>query len=157
VRRRHDPFLKLLYRAGARDVVTLFFPDTATRIDWRRLQWIEKEVPIPSRPARLVVADLVGLTQDVEGRYLQVLIHPELLRSGAYGEVNEMLQTEFGRRDERVRRETLQSALMEIMRSRFPAAPEDFEARVRRVKSVARLNELIRRAATVASVEDLDL
>jgi hypothetical protein len=49
VRRRHDPFLKLLYRAGARDTVTLFFPDVAARIDWRRLQWIEKEVPIRSK------------------------------------------------------------------------------------------------------------
>jgi len=41
---------------------------------------VEKEVPIRrSRTrARSVVADLVGLTRDVEGRYLEVLIHPEI-------------------------------------------------------------------------------
>ena len=82
MRRRHDPFLKLLYRAGARDAITLFFPDLAARIDWEGLQWIDKEVPIPGagRPhgPRSVIADLVGLTRDVEGRYLEVLIHPEL-------------------------------------------------------------------------------
>src|SRR5690242_3800188 len=78
MRRRHDPFLKLLYRAGARDAVTLFFPDVAARIDWSKLHWIEKEVPILGAPPRSVVADLVGLTQDVEGRYLEVLIHPEI-------------------------------------------------------------------------------
>jgi hypothetical protein len=78
IRRRHDSFLKLLYRAGARDVITLFFPDLAIHIDWERLQWIEKEVPILGERPRSIVADLVGLTQDVEGRYLNVLIHPEI-------------------------------------------------------------------------------
>jgi len=77
-RPRHDPFLKLFYRAAARDAVTLFFPDLAARIDWQSLQWIEKEVPILSEPPRSIVADLVGLTRDVEGRYLEVLIHPEI-------------------------------------------------------------------------------
>jgi hypothetical protein len=78
MRRRHDPFLKLLYRAGARDAVTLFFPDLAAHIDWEKLQWIEKEVPILGEQPRSIVADLVGLTRDVEGRYLKVLIHPEI-------------------------------------------------------------------------------
>jgi hypothetical protein len=78
MRRRHDPFLKLLYRAGAGDAVTLFFPDLAAHIDWDRLQWIEKEVPILGEKPRSIVADLVGLTRDVEGRYLKVLIHPEI-------------------------------------------------------------------------------
>jgi hypothetical protein len=78
MRPRHDPFLKLFYRAAARDAVTLFFPDLAARIDWQSLQWIEKEVPILSDPPRSIVADLVGLTRDVEGRYLEVLIHPEI-------------------------------------------------------------------------------
>jgi hypothetical protein len=80
-----------------------------------------------------------------------------LLRSGVYGEVNEMLNTAFGRRDERVRRQAVQNSLLEVLRSRFPAAPEDTEARVRRVKSVARLNELIRRAAIADSLEELGL
>ena len=60
MRRRHDSFLKLLYREGARDAVTLFFPSLAARIDWDRLRWIEKEVLIPgprprgnARPYRL--------------------------------------------------------------------------------------------------------
>lgn len=78
MRPRHDPFLKLFYRAAARDAVTLFFPDLAARIDWQGLQWIEKEVPILSDPPRSIVADLVGLTRDVEGRHLEVLLHPEI-------------------------------------------------------------------------------
>jgi hypothetical protein len=78
MRRRHDPFLKLLYRAGARDAVTLFFPELAARIDWESLQWIDKEVAIRGERPRAVVADLVGQTRDVEGRYLKVLIHSEI-------------------------------------------------------------------------------
>jgi hypothetical protein len=78
MRRHHDPFLKLLYRAGARDAVALFFPDLAARIDWDRIEWIDKEVPIRGVRTRSVTADLVGRTRDVEGRYLTVLIHPEL-------------------------------------------------------------------------------
>src|SRR5262249_38947494 len=78
MRRRHDPFLKLLYRAGARDAVTLFFPSLAARIDWEQLEWIETEVPILGASPRSVIADLVGHTRDVEGRYLNVLVHPEI-------------------------------------------------------------------------------
>src|SRR5438874_1422396 len=93
MRKRHDLFLKLLYRVGARDAVTLFFPDLAARIDWEQLRWIEKEIPIwdPARPSdvtaqsararsRSVIADLVGVTRDVEGRYLEVFLHPEIQR-----------------------------------------------------------------------------
>jgi hypothetical protein len=78
MRRRHDPFLKRLYRAGTRDALTLFLPHLAARIDWDQWEWLDKEVPILGRRRRSVVADLVGLTRDVEGRYLKVLIHPEL-------------------------------------------------------------------------------
>src|SRR5205809_3253724 len=39
---------------------------------------LDKEVPILGRRRRAVIADLVGLTRDVEGRYLKVLVHPEL-------------------------------------------------------------------------------
>jgi len=74
----HDPFLKLLYRAGARDAVTLFFPDLAGHIDWEKLQWVEKEVPILGQSPRSVVADLVGLTRDLDGHNLELLIHPEI-------------------------------------------------------------------------------
>lgn len=77
-RRPHDPFLKLLYRAGAGDAITLFFPELAAHIDWERLQWIEKEILIPGEEARSIVADLVGTARDREGRYLEVLIHPEI-------------------------------------------------------------------------------
>jgi hypothetical protein len=49
MRRRHDPFLKRLYRAGTPDAVALFLPQLARRIDWRHLQWIDKEVPIRGR------------------------------------------------------------------------------------------------------------
>jgi hypothetical protein len=79
MRRRHDPFLKRLYRAGTPDAISLFLPHLADRIDWSHWQWIDKEVPIKGRQrSRSVVADLVGLTRDREGRYLKVLIHPEL-------------------------------------------------------------------------------
>jgi hypothetical protein len=76
--RPHDPFLKRLYRVGTRDAVTLFLPHLAARIDWSQWEWLDKEVPILGRRRRSVVADLVGLTRDVEGRYLKVLVHPEL-------------------------------------------------------------------------------
>jgi len=78
--RQHDPFLKRLYKAGARDAVALFFPDLAAHIDWDKIEWIDKEVPIEGAGAdtRSVVADLLGLTRDVEGKYLEVLIHPEI-------------------------------------------------------------------------------
>jgi hypothetical protein len=78
MRRRHDPFLKLFYRAAARDAITLFFPELAAHIDWGQLEWIEKEVPIRGERPRSIVADLVGRTRDLEGRYLEVLIHPEI-------------------------------------------------------------------------------
>ena len=78
MRRRHDPFLKRLYRTGTRDALTLFLPRLAARIDWTQWEWLDKEVPILGRRRRSVVADLVGLTREVEGRYLKVLVHPEL-------------------------------------------------------------------------------
>jgi hypothetical protein len=79
MRRRHDPFLKRLYRAGTPDAISLFLLHLAERIDWSQWQWIDKEVPIKGRQRpRSVVADLVGLTRDREGRYLKVLVHPEI-------------------------------------------------------------------------------
>lgn len=78
MRRPHDAFLKLLYRAGARDAVSLFFPELARHIDWESLRWIEKEIVIPSPTPRSLVADLVGQTRDREGRYVEVLVHPEI-------------------------------------------------------------------------------
>ncbi len=79
MRRRHDPFLKRLYRLGARDALTLFLPDLAEKFDWDQWQWIDKELPILGRrQPRSVVADLVGQTRDRQGRYLKVLVHPEL-------------------------------------------------------------------------------
>src|SRR5207302_11154278 len=76
MRRRHDPFLKRLYRAGIRDALTLFFPDLAVRIDWDQWQWLDKEIIIRGSWPRSLVADLVGMTRDVKGRYLRVLVHP---------------------------------------------------------------------------------
>jgi hypothetical protein len=70
MRRRHDPFLKRLYQAGTRDALTLFLPGLAAHIDWSHWHWIEKEVVIRGGRPRSVVADLVGETRDVEGRYL---------------------------------------------------------------------------------------
>lgn len=298
VRRRHDPFLKLLYREGARDAITLFFPALAAHIDWAKLEWTEKEVPIRSPRPRSVVADLVGKTQDTAGRYLEVLIHPEiqmqpdedmdwrvtqynaglllqeessklrvltfvfyhcpgggeiqkrshrldfygetvlevgywsvglgeldaegyaatdnpmawalaswmrqphdgraelrlrlldkvlrfgqddwyrqllldtlqsyfvldsderreeerLLQYEAYAEVEDMLQTELGKLEERAHREGLQDALLMIVRSRFPSVPSDIEARIRRQRSRATLNSLIQRASTAATIEEI--
>jgi hypothetical protein len=77
-RQRHDPFLKRLYRAGTRDALTLFFPELAARIDWDHWQWIDKEVLFRGKRRQAVIADLVGETRDIEGRYLKVLVHPEL-------------------------------------------------------------------------------
>jgi hypothetical protein len=298
MRRRHDPFLKLLYRAGARDAIALFFPNLADRIDWSQMQWIDKEVPIRGLRSRSVTADLVGSTRDVEGRYLKVLIHPELqmepdaamdwrvlqynaglllqeadpgtrvltfvfyhcagvggiqkrrstldfyeeqvhavtywsvglgeldaatyaqsanpmawalaswmqqrqgraasrlrlqekilrlvpddwyrgllldtvrtyfqlsqreraeeerlLRSADRVEVREMLQTELGRMRHRERLETLQHALLQVIQSRFPTAPESLATRVGRVRNQAHLDELIKQAAVANSLEEIE-
>ena len=299
MRKHHDPFLKLLYRAGARDVVTLFFPDLAAHIEWESLRWIEKEVPILGSSPRSVVADLVGLTRDREGRSLEVLIHPEiqmhsdsamgwrvlqynagltlqqanpnarvltfvfyhcqgtggiqkqrhrlefhghsplaveywsvglgdldalqyadsenpiawalaswmrqqqpgrvalrlqllekilrfvrdepyrrllvdavrtyfklsavearderhLLQSGPYGEVNELLQTELGKLEQAAERKALRNALLDVVQSRFPSAPNSLEAKIRRMRDPSRLKELIRRAATAAALEEIE-
>jgi len=78
MRRRHDPFLKRLYRVGTHDALSLFLPDLAARIDWSHWQWIDKEISIPARRPRSIVVDLVAETRDVDGRYLKVLVHPEL-------------------------------------------------------------------------------
>ena len=80
MRKRHDPFLKLLYKAGARDAIRLFFPDVAAHIDWEALRWIDKEVPIlrGKQQPRSLTADLVGVTRDLDGGDLEVLLHPEL-------------------------------------------------------------------------------
>jgi hypothetical protein len=295
MRRRHDPFLKLLYRAGARDAIALFFPNLADRIDWSQMQWIDKEVPIRGLRSRSVTADLVGSTRDVEGRYLKVLIHPELqmepdaamdwrvlqynaglllqeadpgtrvltfvfyhcagvggiqkrrstldfyeeslhhvtywsvglgeldaeiyaqsmnpmawaltawmrqqrqgraasrlrlqekilrlvpdewyrgllldtvrtyfrlnrreeaeeerlLRSADREEVADMIQTEMGR----IRLETLRQALLQVIRSRFPGAPDAMAERVARVRSQDRLNVLIKQAAVANSLEEIE-
>jgi hypothetical protein len=77
-RQRHDPFLKRLYRAGTRDALTLFFPELAARIEWDQWQWIDKEVLFRGKRRQAIITDLVGETRDVEGRYLKVLVHPEL-------------------------------------------------------------------------------
>jgi hypothetical protein len=69
MRRRHDPFLKRLYRAGARDAMALFLPEIAAPLDWDALRWIDKEVTFPGLNPRSVAADLVGETRDREGRY----------------------------------------------------------------------------------------
>ena len=66
-RRRHDPFLKRLYRAGTRDALTRFFPDLAARIDWEHWQWIDKEILFRGKRREAVIADLVGETRDVDG------------------------------------------------------------------------------------------
>ena len=73
--------MKELYRAGAQDALTLFFPDLAAQIDWSRFRWIEKEVPILGASPRSIVADLVGVAQDNAGRSLEILIHPEIQTS----------------------------------------------------------------------------
>jgi hypothetical protein len=78
MRRRHDPFLKRLYRAGTRDALPLFLPEIAARIDWSHWHWIDKEISIRARRPRSVIADLVAETRDVDGRHLKVLVHPEL-------------------------------------------------------------------------------
>jgi hypothetical protein len=51
MRRRHDPFLKLLYRATARDAITFFFPVLATLAAsdnpaaWALAAWMRQRRP----------------------------------------------------------------------------------------------------------------
>ncbi|HET6386834.1 MAG TPA: hypothetical protein VFJ58_25880 [Armatimonadota bacterium] len=75
---KHDTFLKSLYRPGIRDAASLLFPETASQIRWDQLHWLDKEITILGPRRRSVVADLVAATRDVEGRYTQILVHPEL-------------------------------------------------------------------------------
>ena len=78
MRRRHDPFLKRFHRLALPDTLRLFLPELVQPLRWDTLEWIEKEVVIPLPAHRLVIADLVGRVQDVENRYLEVLVHPEI-------------------------------------------------------------------------------
>ena len=41
-------------------------------------RWIDKEIPVLGPTSRSIVADLVGETRDTEGRYVRILIHPEI-------------------------------------------------------------------------------
>jgi predicted transposase/invertase (TIGR01784 family) len=78
MRRRHDPFLKRLYRAGTPDALSAFLPELAALLDFRHWHWIDKEILIRSKQSRSITADLVAETRDVDGRYTKVLVHPEL-------------------------------------------------------------------------------
>jgi len=80
-----------------------------------------------------------------------------LLQSGGYGEVSEMLNTVFGRLEQAAERKALQNALLDVVQSRFPGAPDSLEAQIRRVRDLSRLKELIRRAATAATVDEIEL
>jgi hypothetical protein len=89
----------------------------------------------------------------------------QLLQSRSYGEVNEMLQTELGRLEERARREgqregeerALRSALMAVLQSRFAPVPESVSAKIASIEDPNTLTELIGRAAAAGSLEDLGL
>lgn len=76
--RRHDPFLKALYKCGLPDALRLFFPELAAHVDWSDATWDEQEVPILGEEPRAVVADLVARVHDAEGSELEILVHPEL-------------------------------------------------------------------------------
>ncbi|MDQ2733143.1 MAG: hypothetical protein M3Y56_15935 [Armatimonadota bacterium] len=76
--RRHDPFLKRLYTYGTKHAAPLFFPELSSHVRWEKLKWVDKEIPILGLKPRSVVADLVGQTQDTEGRHLSLFIHPEI-------------------------------------------------------------------------------
>jgi hypothetical protein len=299
MRRQHDPFLKRLYREGTRDAFSLFFPHLAARIDWSHWRWIDKEISLPGRRPHSLTADLVAETRDVDGRYLKVLVHPELqmtpdpemderaleynaglmlreggrrtrvltlvfyhcagtggiqerravlefygtevhtvtywsvglgeleaaayaerenpmgwalaswmrqqrdrrvelrlhllekilrfvegeeyqellldtvqtyyklsgrerraeerlLESGRYGEVKEMAQTVMERKAARARQEAMQLAVREVIRTRFPGAPESVTDPVARIRKVATLETLLRRVTLAASLEEIE-
>jgi hypothetical protein len=83
-----------------------------------------------------------------------------LLDSGAFGEVDDMLNTELGRLEERARREEAsrarQQSLLDILESRFGTVPEPVAGRIQQVQNVATLQELIRRAAVAESLEEVE-
>jgi hypothetical protein len=79
-----------------------------------------------------------------------------LLQSTSHNEVIEMLQTELGRMRHQERLETIRQSILEVVRARFQDAPESIEARVRRIRSLDRLQEWLRRAAVANSVEELE-
>jgi len=76
----------------------------------------------------------------------------EILRSQPYEEVNEMLQTEFGR----MRRDTLRENVIEVIQARFPDAPASISQRIARMQSESRLQEWLRRAAVANSLEEIE-
>ncbi|MDQ2730757.1 MAG: hypothetical protein M3Y56_03785, partial [Armatimonadota bacterium] len=108
MRRSHDSFLKQLYQAGIADAVRLFHEDLATHVKWATLEWVRTEIPILGEKPRKVITDLVGSAKDAEGRYLKVLVHPELQmqKHGAMGwralEYNAGLTLQEGNPDVRV-------------------------------------------------------
>jgi hypothetical protein len=75
-----------------------------------------------------------------------------------------MLHTELGKLERAAERRgraegervALQSALLDLIQSRFPAAPESIAARIQGVQKPAALRELIRRAAVAATLEELE-
>jgi hypothetical protein len=95
----------------------------------------------------------------------------DLLQSRVHGEAKAMLQTELGRLEERARREgrregkeearqelreVLQRTLTGVVESRFGAVPESLAAQIRQVEDPSRLENLIRHAVVVGSLEEIE-
>jgi hypothetical protein len=79
-----------------------------------------------------------------------------LLRSGRYGEVEELTQTVLGRLAAKERRETLQQAVQQAILTRFPEAPASLVERVERVRNQVALEELLRRVILAPSLVEVE-
>jgi hypothetical protein len=83
-----------------------------------------------------------------------------LVRSGRYGEVDEMEQTWLGRIKAKERREarleTLREAVQRAIRVRFPEAPQELADRVVGIRTVRALESLHDRVIAAESVEEVE-
>jgi hypothetical protein len=84
----------------------------------------------------------------------------QLLQSGAYGEVREMLDTELGRlehaAESRGETRALRTALVAILESRFTIIPEEITTRIDRLERPVAIERLIRRASVAESLEEIE-
>jgi hypothetical protein len=170
----HSPLAVEYWSVGLGDLDAEPYADGTNPMAWALAAWMRQQRPervelrlrlldkilrfVRDEPYRHLLADAVS-TYFKLSRAEQTQ-EQRLLQSGAYGEVSEMLNTVFGRLEEKARREgeqqALQSALLDVLQSRFPSTPESLEARIQRMHDLSRLKELIRRAASASTLEEID-
>jgi murein L,D-transpeptidase YcbB/YkuD len=166
----HSPLAVEYWSVGLGDLDAEPYADSQNPMAWALAAWMRQQRRervelrlrllgkilrfVRDEPYRHLLADAVStyfkLSRTEQAR------EQRLLQSESYGEVSEMLNTVFGRLEQAAERKALQNALLEVAQSRFPPIPESLEVRIRGVEDLPRLRELIRRAATAATLEEIE-